>query len=224
MQLLAFMRPELVFMLEDAFGVMVYASDTREAQGKARGTKFVNFETFRRFIGGQLSVLPASDAYREMLRSALRVRARVAQDEGAGLDPLIAGQRGIVTRAELEAAREMSSEDFSWLILPEGPTRGSYAFEVPFLERPVGTVYDLIEGRLRELAPLFGLSLQGKDTDIQYAVKYFLGGGLGQVSVLFYHAPSRQTMSRVVLERAALSVPSVRLAELLLALLHAQVR
>ncbi|WP_189074468.1 hypothetical protein [Deinococcus sedimenti] len=223
-QLLAFMRSELAFMLEDAFGVMVYASDTREAQGKARGTKFVNFETFHRFTGGQLSVLPASDAYHEMLRSALRVRARAAQAEGTGLDALLAGQRGIVTRAELEAALEISSEDFSWLILPEGPTRGSYVFEVPFLGRPVGTIYDLIEGRLRELAPLFGLSLQGKETDVQYAVKYFLGGELGQVSVLFYHAPSRDMMSRVVLERPALSVPAARLAELLLALLHAQVR
>lgn len=223
-QLLAFMRSELMFMLEDAFGVMVYASDTREAQSKARGTKFVNFETFRLFTGGLLSVLPASDTYREMLRSALRVRARAAQDKGTGLDALLAGQRGLIDRAELEAALEISSEDFSWLILPEGPTRGSYVFEVPFLGRPVETIYDLLEGRLRELAPLFGLSLQGKDTDVQYAVKYFLGGELGQVSVLFYHAPSRQTMSRVVLERAALNVPSVRLAELLLALLHAQVR
>lgn len=224
-QILSFMREDVKFMVQDAFGLMAYVTDTHEAQSKARGTRFLNVATFNTFTGGHLSILPASDAYREMLRSAFRARARGYRDiPGEDVDALVAAQRGVITREELLAALDVTNEDFSWMLLPEGPERGSYDFRIPFLGRGEDMLYGMIEARLRRLAPMFGLEVQRVDR-IAYARKYFLSGDSGSVTLKVYNAPARlKGMSHVVPENARLMAASTKLLPPLLAILHAQVR
>lgn len=224
-QLLWFIRGDVKFMVQDAFGVMAYVAATEAAQSKARGSLFLNVTTFHSFTGGQLSILPASDAYREMVRSSFRVRARGYRDlPGEDIDALLAAQRGVITRDELSAALDVSDEDFSWMVLPEGPERGSYDFYIPFLNRGAEVLYEMIEARLRVLAPLFGLKV-ARVTQIDYARKYFLSGEAGSVTLKMYNAPrTRKGMSYVVPENAPLRADSKKLLPPMLAMLHAQVR
>lgn len=224
-QLLQFIHGDVKFMVQDAYGVMAYVADTEQAQSKARGALFVNVTTFHTFTGGQLSIIPASDAYREMARSSFRVRARGTRDiPGESVDSLLAVQHGLITHDELTAALSVSDEDFSWMVLPEGPQRGSYAFYVPFLNREVDNVYDLIEARLRVLAPLFGLQVD-RVSQIEYARKYSMWGESGSVTLKMYYAPSKlKGISSVVPENAALMADSGKLLAPMLAMLHSQLR
>ncbi|RJF75706.1 transposase [Deinococcus cavernae] len=209
-QILGFMRRDVHYLLQDAFGVMVYVSDTSAALKKAHGRHHLNRRTFDAFTGGRLSIFPASDSYREMLRSTLYVRARGYHEvPDEDLDTLLESQRGIITRNELVSALSQSEIDFSWMLLPEGPSRGSYSFFVPFLGRSEDELYALVKARLEGVAHIFGLRV----TELQpldFARKYRLYGEVGEVTLLFYNAPSSGVTPKTRTEEQGMSPRSAR--------------
>lgn len=227
LQVYGFLGEELLFAVEDPWGVIAYFRDDAAVIKRAYGSGRANQQAFEHLTGARLTIMAASEELRRRVQAELEVRARGYPGfPPVPVDKVLAGQYQVLSEAQLRRAMALPEEEFAWNLAPAGVQRGSYEFRVSLNGRPVEQVHDRVREALMRVAGGFGLEVDDitatRPGNGKYRT-YSLHGELGSAQVKVFHSDKHKELTCIYPEKMELSADNLVFMPLLVSMLRSRV-